>query len=90
MVVDFGQLPNATAKTVPHGINFTSQFTATRIYGASTDPTALQYLSLPYVAIVPANSVEMFIDATNVNIITGSNRSTFTRTTVVIEYIKNL
>ena len=37
MTVDFGPLPNATTKSVSHGINFTSEFAATKIYGTATD-----------------------------------------------------
>jgi hypothetical protein len=89
-VVDFGTLPNAGVKTVAHNIPFDSNYTLTRLYGASTDPTALTYIALPHVSITPANGVSLVIDATNVIITTGINRTSFTRTSVVIEYTKNL
>lgn len=88
MVVDFGALPNTTTKSVAHGIAFDPNFTLTRMYGASTDPVNLLYLPLPYASPTSANAIEMYADATNVVIITGSNRSAFTRTTVVLEYSK--
>ncbi len=87
--VDFGALPNAGTKIVPHGIAFDANFSTTRIYGSSTDPTNLLYVPLPLVAIVPANGIEMFLNSTHIIITTGINRSSFTRSTVVIEYVKN-
>ncbi len=86
--VDFGALPNAGVKTVAHGIAFDSNFTTTRIYGSATDPVGLTYLPLPYASNTAGASIEMFINATNVVIATGSNRSNYTRCTVVIEYMK--
>ena len=89
--IDFGQLPNAGTKSVPHGIDFNSQATMTRIYGASTDPTALLYIPLPYATPVALNeNIALFADGTNVTVITGINRSNFFRTTVVLEYMKNI
>lgn len=90
MVVDFGALPNAGTKTVPHGIAFDSNFTLTRLYGAATDSIGLTYIPLPLVAIIPNNGVQLFLDSTNVIISTGTNRTNYTRSTVVIEYMKNL
>lgn len=87
MTVDFGSLPNATTKSVPHGINFTSEFTATRIYGASTDADSLLYIPLPY-ASASGDDIELLINAGEVSIITNSDRSNFIITYVVIEYCK--
>lgn len=88
-VVDFGTLPNAGLKQVAHGIVFTDQCSTTRIYGSATDPVNLIFIPLPYASPTAANEIELFIDATNVNIITGSDRTAFTSCTVVIEYTKN-
>lgn len=87
MTVDFGALPNNTTKSVPHGINFTSEFTATRIYGASTDADSLLYIPLPYASASGAD-IELLINASSVTIITNSDRSNFIITYVVIEYCK--
>jgi hypothetical protein len=88
--VDFGMLPNAGTKSVAHGIAFTSQFTTTRIYGSATDPTNLTYIPLPYASPTLANNIELNVDGTNVNVITGVNRENFTRCSIVIEYSKFL
>ena len=87
MTVDFGTLPNATTKSVSHGINFTSEFTLTHAYGASTDADSLLYIPLPY-ASASGNDIELLITASTVDIITNSNRSNFIITYVVIEYCK--
>jgi len=86
-VIDFGLLPNTSTKTVAHGISFQNSFSATRIYGAATDP-GNTWIPLPYVSNTLANNIELFINATNVVITTGANRSNFTRTYVIVEYIK--
>jgi len=87
MTVDFGSLPNNTTKTVPHGINFTSEFALTKLYGASTDADSLLYIPLPY-ASASGSNIELLINASTVTIITNSNRSNFIITYVVIEYCK--
>ena len=88
MTVDFGALPNNTTKTVSHGINFTSEFTMTKIYGAASDVDSLQYIPLPYSSATGAN-IELFVTGSNVTIITNSDRSNFIIAYVVIEYCKN-
>lgn len=86
-VVDIGALPNAGVKTVAHNIVFNNGYTLTRLYGAATDTTGLNYIPLPYASTVLADSVELRVDNTNVVITTGSNRSNFNLCTVVIEYL---
>lgn len=89
-VVIFGALPNTALKSVAHGIAFGTTFSATRIYGAASDPVNFIYLPLPYASPTAANNIELNVDATNVNITTGSNRTAFTICTVVIEFMKIL
>ncbi len=89
MVVDFGALPNATTKSVAHNIpDVDSNFTFVAIYGAATDPVALSYLPIPYASATNDN-IELEVDATSVSITTTSNRSSYTRCYVVLEYLKN-
>ncbi len=88
ITINFGALPNTGTTSVAHGINFTSTYTATRIYGAATDTTGLNYIPLPYASPTAANNIELSVDGTNVNITTGSNRSNFNVSYVVLEYIK--
>ena len=88
MVVNFGQLPNTATTTVAHGIDFTTEYTLTRFYGAATDTTNRVYIPLPYASPTLANNIELSADATNVSITTGSDRTNFDTTYVILEYLK--
>ena len=87
MTVDFGPLPNATTKSVPHNISFTSEATATRIYGEASSSSTGQFIPLPY-ASATGNHIELLITSGTVDIITTSDRTAFDTTYVVIEYCK--
>ena len=85
--VNFGALPNNTAASVPHNIAITDAFTFTRIYGCSSDVSGNTYIPLPYVD-AGGDNIELYVDATNVNIVTTSDRTNYTVTYVVVEYLK--
>lgn len=87
-VINFGALPNATSKTAAHGIGPTSVFTFTRIYGTASDTTGLTYLPIPYAHATAANIIRIDVDATNVTITTGIDRTAYDTCYVVLEYIK--
>ena len=88
-VVNFGALPNTGTKSVAHNIMITNTFSFTRIYAAASDQTGLTYIPIPYASVTAiADNIELYVDSTNVNIITGSNRSNYTLCYVVLEYIK--
>ena len=82
-------LPNNGTATIPHGITCTSVTTFTRIYGSANDTTGNNYIPLPYASPTLANNIELKVDNTNVTIITGSNRTNFTKTYIVLEYLQN-
>lgn len=86
-VFDFGALPNTTTKSLAHNIAFGTTFSATKIYGAATDP-GTSWIPLPYASPTAANNIELNLDATNINVITGSNRTAYTRSFIIVEYIK--
>lgn len=87
-VINFGALPDTSTKSVGHGISCTTSTRFTRIYATATKPTvAFSYLPIPYASAVAANIIELYVDATNVNIVTGSNYSAWTNTFVVLEYL---
>ncbi len=88
-VINFGTLPNTGTKNVAHGItcNVTTSFT--RIYACATDPVNKLYVPIPYASPTDANEIELKVDGTNVTIITGSNRTGFTITYVVLEYLQS-
>lgn len=88
-VINFGVLPNVSStKAVPHNINITDSFSFTRIYATASDQTGLTYLPIPYVSYTPNADIELFVDATDVNITVGMDRSNYTKVYVVLEYLK--
>ena len=90
-VIDFGPLPNAGGKSVPHGINFDSNFTLVQFYGAATNPTNLLAIPIPYAhPSTTLNTVALAMDSTNVIIATGINWSPYTRVFITIEYMQEL
>lgn len=89
LVVNFGALPNTGTKSVAHGITTTASTTFTRIYGAASDTTGFNYIPLPFASPTLANNISLSVDATNVTITTGSNRSNFNVSYVVLEYVQN-
>lgn len=88
-VVDFGPLPNTTTKSVPHGIFVDANFSLIQLFASATDPTNLQALPIPYVGVT-TDDVSLYMDQTNININTKSDRTSFTRCFVIIEYIQEL
>lgn len=89
-VIDFGALPDTATKSVAHDITFDANFTLVQLYAASTNPTTLSAIAIPHVGIPATNAININIDAANVNITTASNRTLYTRTYVVIEYLMEL
>lgn len=87
-VFNFGALPNAATKTLAHGITVTPTTTFTRIYGCASDTTGSNYIPLPYAAVAALNqNIELKVDATNISVITGINRSNFNVCYVILEWI---
>jgi len=82
-VINFGALPNSTAKAVAHGITGLGQIV--HIYGTVCDGTT--YVPLPASATVESWGIELSANATNVAVTTGQDRSLFSGY-IVIEYTK--
>jgi len=90
-VIDFGALPAAGTKAVPHGINVDANFTLTFMGAYATDPVAFIAFPIPYGDPTGlANAVALTMDATNVRITVGIDRSQFTRCFVTIEYLQEV
>jgi hypothetical protein len=88
-VINFGALPNAAIKSVAHGITITSAFSFTRIYACASDQSGSSYIPIPYVSTVAVNqNIELYVDATNVNIATAIDYTAYTICYVILEYIK--
>lgn len=89
LVINFGALPNTGTKSVAHGLTITAGYSFTRIYATASDPIGKNYIPIPYASPTDANEIEINVDATNVNITTGSDRTAFTICYVILEYIKS-
>lgn len=87
-VINFGQLPNNATTSIPHEITVTANTTFTRIYGCASDTTGFTYLPIPYASKVANMIIELNIDATNINIDTGTNRTNYDVCYVVVEYLQ--
>ena len=87
-VINFGALPNSGTKAVAHTIITTTATTFTRIYGTASDTTGFNYIPLPYSSPVLVSNIELRVDGTNVTITTGSNRTNFNITYVIVEYMQ--
>lgn len=88
LVINFGALPNATTKSVAHGITTTQVTTFTRIYATASDTTGKTYIPIPYASAIAADNIEIYVDATNVNIVTGIDRTNFNVCYVILEYLQ--
>lgn len=92
-VIPTGTLPNAGTSNTAHGLTFlpaagNTTYRAIDYYGAATDPAGRIMIKLPYSSPTLNQNISVHIDATNVVITTGINRTAFTDSHVVIEYIK--
>lgn len=100
-VIDFGTLPNNATKSVAHGLTLDdtvnpSTYFFTEINGTAYDTTtggekaiAINGTYYDIAAGAIANPINLYVDQTNVNITTTSNRTNFTRCYVTLNYIKN-
>lgn len=88
-VVIFGALPNNTTKSVPHGITVNSGTRFVETSAQANDTTGFSYLKIPFASPTLADNISLLVDATNVTITTGSNRSNFNDTLVFLEWLQN-
>lgn len=89
-VINFGALPNATTKSKAHNITTFNTFSFTRIYGVATQQgvsTITSSIPIPFASPTLNQNISLTVDATNVNITTGINRTNFTICYVVLEWI---
>jgi hypothetical protein len=90
-VINFGALPSAGTKSVPHNITCNTSTSFTRIYATASKPVApFEYLPIPYSSVTAvADNIELYVDGTYVNITTAANYSAYTTTYVILEYLQN-
>lgn len=84
-----GTLPNTGTLSVAHGLTLTASVTGVRLYGVATNAAGTSIIPLPYASPTAASNIELNADGTNINIITGSDRTAYTKCIVTIEFLKN-
>lgn len=89
-VIDFGALPNAAVKSVPHGILFDVNFTLISLWAAATDPVNFIAIQIPFASPTLNENIKLTMDAININITTGINYSAYTRCLVTAEYVQEV
>ena len=83
--VDFGALPNTTTKTVNH--NIPNIDTVIKTYGTTNNGT--NFYNLPHAALGGnQNNIPLFATKTVISVETGTNKTSFVDTKVIIEYTK--
>lgn len=88
-VINFGPLPSAGNKAVPHGLMINSNFSLVSLWAAATDPISLLSLQAGFAAVPTGNNIQLFLDSVNVNISNeGISRSNYTICYVTIEYMQ--
>lgn len=73
-----------TTKTIPHGISGITE--ATNIKGDAKSST--RFFPLPYPAVNPTDTIEMYITPSDIVIISGATAQSITTGSIVLEYIK--
>ncbi len=82
-------MKNAAGNTqIAHDLDANWSYKFTRIYGTTSDLTGKIYLPIPYATSTAADIIELYVDATYINITVGKDRSAFTTTYVVVEYVE--
>ena len=84
-VIYFGALPNASSKSMAHGISNVDKFI--RVYGIANKSNAADGRVIPYVTATSKGNIELYQDETTITICTGNDRSMF-EAYVILEYTK--
>lgn len=92
-VFDTGALPNATTKTIAHGVSSQATYSLVRMYGAATEPGGSSWTSvipLPFASPTLNKNISLEADATNIIITTAIDYSAWTRSFVIMEWITTI
>lgn len=87
--IDFGALPNASTKCIPHGITVTPDFRWRKI-SAIAQQSDGKGIQINFAGCTPQETVNIYCDDTNVCIQACGDRSSFNTVTIFLEYIKNI
>lgn len=83
--VEFGALPNATTKSVAHGVSFNNFANVIRFWAVAHDGTNV--IIIPRFHATATSGARMELTGTNIVIVTTGDLSAFTICTAFIEYI---
>lgn len=84
-VIPFGALPNNTSKSVAHNINNLNKVISLTAFANSS---ASSGGGIPIPHAVNQYPTTLYIDYTNVTIITTNDRTAYTDTYIIVEYTK--
>ena len=84
-VISCGALPNNTTKTVAHGVTYSR---ITLIDGYAFNPTTTETLQLTNSHPSVVSNIGLYVTGANITLATGTDRSAFTETMVILEYTK--
>lgn len=85
--VNFGSLPNATTKSVAHGI--TNLYDIIDYKGYATDPVSGLHFFLPHSTPTSNQAMALYVDDTYIKIVTGIDRTGFSRCHVTLLYTQS-
>lgn len=88
-VINFGPLPNAGTRSVPHYIDINSGYSFTNIMGTATGVVPFLSIPIPYASGTLNKNIELSIDDAFVYITTSIDYSSYEICYVVLEYIKS-
>lgn len=84
--LNFGALPNASTKSVAHGIPVGATFRIFNLQLSASDSTNMRYFCTQNYSLSPNGMVRLEMDATNVNVTTNADYTSYTDCFVIIEY----
>lgn len=83
-------LPNSSAKSIAHNIQFPKKSVGWRLWGCASQIDGNEelqgFLQIPYAHPTPANCIALYCDRQNIIITTGTNRTNFNFSFAVVEY----
>lgn len=90
--VNFGALPNAAVKSVAHNIAISGNFEFLKILMTATNPAAVGAapfaIPIPYSTEIVNGDIQLDVSLTNIIVTTAIDYSAFTKSSVILEYVK--
>lgn len=85
-----GSLPNNSTKSIPHSIQFPKKSVGWRIWGCASEidgnEELQRFIHLPHAHPSALNAIAISCNRNNIDITTGTNRTNFNFSFVVVEY----